>query len=184
MRIEDRIIFNEIRKGNKVVYETLFKEYYKSLVRFAEGYLFDQQISEDIVQELFIYIWEHASRTHIHTSIKSYFYTSVRNRCLNHLRNLKVKNKNKLLYINAIVTSEDDLEYFDSAILQSVKESLDELPPKMVEIFKLKFIEGLKQKEIAEELDISVNTVRTHLKRGRVKLRKMLLEKTYLNFFL
>lgn len=175
MRVEDKIIFNEIRKGNKVVYESLFKEYYKNLVRFAEGYLFDQQISEDIVQELFIHIWEHASRVHIHTSIKSYFYTSIRNRCLNHLRVLKVKNKNKLLYLNAIVRSEDNLEFFEPAILQSIKESLDELPPKMAEIFKLRFMEGLKRKEIAEQLDISVNTVGTHIKRGRVKLKKITL---------
>ena len=184
MRIEDKILFNEIKKGNKVVYETLFSEYYESLVRFAESYLFNQHASEDLVQELFIYIWENSSKLEIHTSLKSYFYQSIRNRCLNYLKSLKLKDKKNLLYIDATINSNDDIEFFDPEIMGKIRDSIDELPPQMAKVFRLKLLEGFKQDEIAEELKISVNTVKTHLKRAKVKLRESLLRKTNLVFLL
>jgi RNA polymerase sigma-70 factor (ECF subfamily) len=184
VRIEDKIIFNEIKKGNKVVYESLFSEYYESLVRFSEKYLFDQHASEDLVQELFIHIWEQALRIEINTSIKAYFYQAIRNRCLNYLKSLKVKDKRNLLYIEALIYGDDDTELFDPEIIDKIKAAIDELPPQMSRVFRLKLLEGLKQDEIAEELGISVNSVKTHLKRARVKLRESLLLKTTLVFFL
>lgn len=184
VRIEDKIIFNEIKKGNKVVYESLFGEYYDSLVRYAEKFIFDQAAAEDLVQELFIHVWEKAQTMNITTSIKSYFYQAIRNRCLNHLKSLKVKDKHNLLYIDAFLDSDDEAELFDPEIIQKIKESIDELPPQMARVFRLKLLEGLKQDEIAVELDISVNSVKTHLKRARVKLRESLLEKTNLLFLL
>lgn len=184
MRIEDKIIFNEIKKGNKVVYESLFSEYYESLVRFAEKYIFDQHASEDLVQELFIHVWEQASRMEIKTSIKAYFYQAIRNKCLNYLKSLKVKDKHNLLYIDALIHGDDDAELYDPEIIEKIKGAIDELPPQMSKVFKLKLLEGLKQDEIAAELNISVNSVKTHLKRARVKLRESLLQKTNLLFLL
>lgn len=184
MRIEDKIIFNEIKNGNKVVYESLFADYYESLVHFAEKYVFDQHTSEDIVQELFIHVWEEASRMEIKTSMKAYFFQAIRNRCLNHLKSLKVKDKRNLLYIEALLYGDDDAELYDPEIIEKIKFAIDELPPQMARVFRLKLLEGLKQDEIAVELDISVNSVKTHLKRARVKLREALLEKTKLLFIL
>lgn len=184
MRIEDKIILNEIRKGNKVVYESLFSEYYEGLVRFAQKYIFDQHASEDLVQELFIYVWEQAQRMEIKTSIKAYFYQAVRNKCLNYLKSLKVKDKHNFLYIDALIHGDDEAELYDPDIFQRIKDAIDELPPQMARVFRLKLLEGLKQDEIAAELDISVNSVKTHLKRARVKLRELLMQKTNLLFLL
>lgn len=185
LRIEDKILFNEIKKGNKEVYESLFSDYYENLVHYAEKYIFDQHASEDLVQELFIFIWEHASRLEITTSLKSYFYQAIRNKCLNYLRNLKVKDKHYLLYIEAVLQDDDtDVELFDPEIIFNIKDAIDELPPQMARIFRLQLLDGLKRDEIAEELDISINSVKTHLKRARVKLREILLRKTNLNFLL
>jgi RNA polymerase sigma-70 factor (family 1) len=184
MRIEDKIIFNEIKKGNKVVYESLFAEYYESLVRFAQKFIFDQHASEDLVQELFIHVWEQASRMEIKTSIKAYFYQAIRNRCLNYLKSLKVKDKRNLLYIDALIHGEDEAELYDPEIIDKIKTAIDELPPQMARAFRLKLLEGLKQDEIAVEMEISVNSVKTHLKRARVKLRESLLQKTNLMFIL
>ena len=184
MRIEDKLIFNEIKRGNRDVYESLFESYYESLVGFAENYTFDRQTSEDLVQELFIYVWEHASKVEIHTSLKSYFYQAVRNRCLNYLKSLKVEDRKNLLYINALLNTDDDVEFFEPEILDKIRDSIDELPDQMAKVFRLKLFEGLKQQDIAEELDVSVNTVKTHLKRARVKLRDSLYKKTNLLFFL
>ena len=78
----------------------------------------------------------------------------------------------------------DDIEFFEPEILDKIRESIDELPDQMAKVFRLKLFDGLKQKDIAEELDVSVNTVKTHLKRARVKLRESLYNKTNLLFFL
>jgi len=184
MRIEDKILFNEIRKGNKVVYESLFAEYYESLVRFAEKYTFDQYISEDLVQELFIHIWEQAPKMEIKTSIKAYFYQAIRNRCLNYLKSLKVKDKHHLIYVDVLINTEDDIEVYDPLLLNQIRDSIEELPPQMSKIFKLKLVEGLKYAEIATELDISLNSVKTQLRRARKKIRESLLQKTNLLFIL
>lgn len=61
----------------------LFQKFYTQLVRFAEGMLFDANVSQDIVQNLFIYIWDNAEDIAIHSSIKGYFFQSTHNRCLN-----------------------------------------------------------------------------------------------------
>lgn len=184
MRIEDRIIFNEIRQGNKAVYEALFSEYYQSLVRFAESYLFDQQESEDLVQDLFIYIWENAQKVQIHTSIKAYFYQSIRNRCINYLKGLKVKDKKHLLYLDALMNAEDNVEFFDPELLRVIKDTVDELPTQMSKVFRMKLIQGMKREEIAKEMEISVNTVKTHLKRAKEQVREKLHKKTSITFLL
>uniref|UniRef100_UPI00321641E6 RNA polymerase sigma-70 factor n=1 Tax=uncultured Draconibacterium sp. TaxID=1573823 RepID=UPI00321641E6 len=184
MRIEDKIILNEIRQGNKVVYESLFAEYYESLVRFAESYVFDQHTSEDLVQELFIYVWEQSSNLEIKNSIKAYFFQAIRNRCLNHLKKIKVADKNNLLYVDALINCDAESELFEPELMGKIKSAIDELPPQMAKVFRLKQMDGLKQDEIASELNISVNSVKTHLKRARIKLRTSLLKKTSLVFLL
>ncbi len=184
MRIEDKIIINEIKNGNKVVYESLFSDYYESLVSFAEKYTFDQQVSEDIVQELFIYVWEKASVIEIKVSLKAYFYQAIRNKCLNYLKSIKVQDKNNLLYIEAVIQGTDDADLYDPELVLQIKEAIDELPSQMAKVFKLKILNGLKQEEIAEELNISVNSVKTHLKRARTKLRETIFQRTNLHFLL
>ncbi len=184
MRIEDKIIFNEIKKGNKLVYEALFSDYYAHLVRFADQYVLDRETSEDIVQDLYLYIWENAVRINIHTSIKAYLYQSLKNRCLNYLKSLKVKDEKNVIYVDALLNSKDEAAFFDPEIIDQIKQSMDDLPPQMAKIIKLKHLDGMKQNEIAEQLNISVNSVKTQLKRARIKLRESLFKKTHLYFFL
>ena len=82
------LILEEIRKKNEIVFKNFFDKHYKELVVYANGFLFDKDASEDIVQEIFIYIWEHANKLNIETSLKGYLYTMVRNRCFNYLKSI------------------------------------------------------------------------------------------------
>lgn len=184
MRIEDKILFNEIRKGNKLVYESLFNEYYEHFVQFANNYLFDQQASEDIVQDLYVHVWENAKKLNIHSSIKSYFYQALKNRCLNYLKRLRLKDDKDILYVEALLSARDDTTFYDPEILNQVKAAINLLPQQMSKIMYMKYIDGLKQMEIAEELNISVNTVKTQLKRAKDKIRKSLFNATGLMFML
>lgn len=183
MKIEDKLLIKEIQKRNRRVFESLFHDHYPGLTRFAENFVFDRDVSEDIVQNLFIYLWEHAERLNIVSSIKSYLYFSVKNRCLNYLRSLRIQDQHHILYLEATL-NEEDFTGKDSDITKQIVFSLEQLPPKMAEIFKLKYLEEHTVKEIAAQLEVSENTVKTQLLRAKEKLRMLLLESTRLKFFL
>ncbi len=184
MAVEDKIIFNEIKNRNLKVYEALFKDYYPQLVRFAEGYIFDKQVCEDVVQTLFIYFWENAETIELDISVKTYFFQSVKNRCLNHLRDLHIHDRHNLLYMGALLNQKevDDLE--DPEIIAEIGKAISKLPKEMAEVFKLKYLEGKKLSEIAQMKQISENTVKTQLQRAKDKLRKILFERTSMRFIL
>jgi len=171
------LILEEISKKNEKVFKNFFDKHYGELVVYANGYLFDKGSSEDIVQEIFIYIWEHASKLNIETSLKGYLYAMVRNRCFNYLKSIKITDNLELLdfNINLITehvfnsTSEEDKAIVYHQILKIV----DTLPEKMQQIVRLKFLHNYKYSEIAKELGISVNTVKTQLKRAKSKIAEM-----------
>lgn len=168
------LILHEIGKQNRKVFKTFFNQHYKNLVVYANGYLFDKFASEDIVQEVYIYIWENADEINIKSSLKNYLYVMVRNKCLNYLKSIKITDSYDYLELNISLiteqvfdsTSEDDKQIVYHQILKIV----DNLPDKMQQIVKLKFLHHYKYAEIAEELGISVNTVKTQLKRAKVKI--------------
>ncbi|SFZ93095.1 RNA polymerase sigma-70 factor, ECF subfamily [Flaviramulus basaltis] len=171
------LIIEEISKKNQIVFKTFFDKHYKELVVYANGYLFDKDASEDIIQEIFIYIWEHANKLNIKTSLKGYLYAMVRNRCLNYLKSIKITDNFELLdfNINLITehvfnsTSEEDKTIVYHQILKIV----DTLPEKMQQVVKLKFLHNYKYSEIASELGISINTVKTQLKRAKSRITEL-----------
>jgi len=183
MLVEDKILYNEIKNRNIQVYEALFTNYYPLLVRFAEGYVFDKHECEDIVQNLFLHFWENAEKITLDSSIKAYFYQSVKNRCLNHLRDLHIHDKHNLLYFEAVLNQNSYEEIQDPEIILQINAAFSQLPKRMAEIMKLRFLEDKKIAEIAQISHISENTVKTQLQRAKDKLRTILVESTSLKFF-
>ncbi|WP_203257154.1 RNA polymerase sigma factor [Hyunsoonleella ulvae] len=175
---QKRILF-EIQNKNHSAFKEIFNEYYFDLVVFANQYLFDKGLSEDVVQNVYIYLWEKADTIEIKSSLKAYLYAMVRNRCLNKLKALKITytdDKFILDYANKNAQTPYVLEDNSKQILhQKIMESIEDLPNKMKLIVKLRFINNYKYKEIANELNISVNTVKTQLKRAKVKLTQFIL---------
>lgn len=168
------LIFEEISKKNEKVFKNFFDKHYKELVVYANGYLFDKDSSEDIVQEVFIYIWEHAEKLKIETSIKGYMYAMVRNKCFNFLKSIKITDSFELLEFNINLITEDIFnttsEEDKKIVYHQVLKIVDTLPKKMQQIVKLKFFHNYKYSEIANELGISINTVKTQLKRAKIKI--------------
>ncbi|MCE4566408.1 RNA polymerase sigma-70 factor [Maribellus sp. CM-23] len=169
---------NKIKKNNQDVFEALFEQYYPHLVKFAEGYLHDLQSCEDIVQSFFISLWTNSDKLSITSSPKSYFFTSVKNLCLNKLRDLKVQDKHQVLYIESLINSDAENEVVDPEIFRMIRNAVDELPPQMAEIFQKRYYEGKQLKEIAAELNIVEGTVKTQLFRARSTLRDKLQKST------
>lgn len=184
MRVNDSILLNEIKNHNKEVFEALFNEYYPVLVKYAEGFVFNRQVCEDIVQNLFVYFWDNVEQLTNESSLKAYLFRSVKNRCLNYLRDLQVLDKRKLLFLEAMLNCKKSEDWLDPELTNKIKNAIDTLPNQMAVVFRLKYIQGFKLKEISESLNVSENTVKTQLSRAKSKLRKKLLETTSLNFLL
>ncbi|WNH09480.1 RNA polymerase sigma-70 factor [Thalassobellus suaedae] len=171
------LIFEEIKKGNRQVYRNFFNKNYEGLVIYANGYLFDKEASEDVVQEVFIHLWEKSHKIEIESSLHGYVHTMVRNRCLNFLKSLKITDNFKSLDFNINLIAD---HVFDSTsdenkkiVYHQILKIVDTLPDKMQQIVKLKFLHNYKYNEIATELDVSVNTVKTQLKRAKSKIKEL-----------
>ncbi|MFV0592908.1 MAG: sigma-70 family RNA polymerase sigma factor [Draconibacterium sp.] len=152
----------------------MFEAYFPELVRFAEKLLFDVMGSEDVVKDLFLYLWENASNLDVKISLKSYLYQSVKNRCLNRLKKVDIKAAYDVAEIEGILydinIEDEDVVSLEDEISKAIKK----LPAKMAMIVEMKYLNGRKRSEIAEELNISELTVKNQLAKGRQYLRKEL----------
>jgi len=175
--LKEEIIISELKKGNRKVFESLFRKYYPWLKTVAINYVFDSDAADDIIQNFFIHLWENADNLNIKSSVKAYFTKAVRNRCLNYLRDKKVTDSNGIMYLEAYyqnLNQEEDNEQTEE-ITGEIFKILDTLPDKMANVFLQKYYNGMKVDEIARENKISKNTVKTQLKRAKEKIRKSLL---------
>ncbi|WP_430815946.1 RNA polymerase sigma factor [Carboxylicivirga sp. RSCT41] len=158
----------------------LFNTLYNPLVNYANGYLENISESEDLVQDIFVKIWNKSIEIKDNRKVKSFLYTTVRNRCLNHIRNIKRQNMKFEEYVynsESEVSIEEDIirEEFYSEIYKVI----NELPSQCQKIFKL-YLSGLKNPEIAEELGLSIETIKTQKKRARKQLKERLGRLKYL----
>ena len=183
MQLSDKIIVEELRKGNEQVYRSLFDNYYPTLMQFAFRFVYDKDACKDLVQDVFITLWEKRETQNINT-LKWYLHTAVKNKCLLYLRNIGIKDKHQVYIIDSYLSEHAKEDILDPQLVREVNEALDQLPKEMKRIFRLKYVHGLTMNEIAEDLDISVSTVKTQLGRARLKLRNLLFDRTLLVFLL
>jgi RNA polymerase sigma-70 factor, ECF subfamily len=159
-------------------FELLFKSEFKGLCHFAVQYVKDLDSAKEIVQEVFLGIWQKKETIDLSKSVKSYLTTSVRNRCLNHLRNQK-KFNSEIIEIED-TTAGNHYQQADKLVEEEVRRKIEsaikELPEKCREIFILSRYERLKYQQIADHLDISVKTVETQMSKALQQMRIRLAE--------
>ena len=169
---DELILFEKMQRGDTSALEYFFREYTDVLYYRALGFVKDNLAAEDIVQEVFIRFWQLRKNLKITDSVPGYLCKAVDHRCHNYLEHLKVKHRyeesQKWEEVMEEV-SEDEEEL--NIMRERLKMFVDSLPEKCREIFILACIEGLKYKQVAEKLDVSVNTVKTQLKSAYSKLR-------------
>jgi RNA polymerase sigma-70 factor (ECF subfamily) len=156
--------------------EVLFREYFRPLTVFAKQYVKVQEVAEDIVQDLFLYLYEKEEfKQHDNTNGR-FLYRLVRYRCLNHLEFKNVRNrKNPELYAHPVSNPHDPLEQVERIELEhKYLQSLEALSPKCREVFEMSRMEGKLNQEIADELNLSKRTVETHISQALKILRKKL----------
>ena len=145
------------------------------MVLFAESYVYDEEEAKYLVQDLFFYIWDHADSLLIKTSLKAYLFTSLRNRCLNALRDRKIVDScNDKLLEAQLFAGIKDIE-INETVEMRLQNALNTLPDKCREIILLKIVEGKKNKEIANQLGLAETTVKTQVQRAYRILREQLI---------
>lgn len=184
MEHSDKLILNELKKRNKKVFEAVFNEFHQPLLKFAEHIVFNRDACEDIVQSVFISLWENAGSVEIQKSLKSWLYQAVRYKGLTYLRNLNIRDKHKLIYLEYEISEMKESEMYDtSELTKKINTAIESLPTEMQKIFRLKYLDGLKVKEIAEQFGISENTVKTQLKRAKHSLRDTIAKVSFIYFY-
>ena len=174
MEAEELLIFNRMRQGDPSALEYFFQKYMELLYYRALGYIKDPLVAEDIVQEVFINFWDNRKKLEISLSVIAYLTRSVVNGCKNYLEHLSVRQRYEQDYQHENQNLTERKEYDEEELEQlriRLRIFVDSLPEKCREIFILACIDGLKYREVAERLDVSVNTVKTQVKSAYAKLR-------------
>ena len=157
-------------------FEQLFRAQYAPLCGYARKYIDDPDQSEEVVQDVFVNLWQKRESIEITSTIESYLFRSVRNTCLNILKHFKVRDKHK----NGITATYDtpgshaDDRVLEIELMNQIEDLISGLPPERQKVFKLSRFEDMKYKEIAEELGISVKTVEAQMGKALKYLRENL----------
>lgn len=173
---DDSHLISEIQSGKAECFEYLFRNYYYGLCRFVAGIIKSSSVAEDIVQDVFLNIWQNKKEWLPQGNIKTYLYKASKNRAINYLKHLTVINNWAESSTENITLSGNNIEneYVQKETLLSINKAIEKLPEKCKVIFMLQRQEGLTYKEISEVLNISLSTVETQMGRALKKIRKLL----------
>ncbi len=175
---QDLLLFGQVKNDDLSSYEIIFKKYFKELYRFAFGYVRDATIAEEMAQEVFLYVWEKRKQIEIQTTLKTYLYSAIKNKCLNYIK-LELPKQQSMADVSEVMLSVSSTK-IDEGENEKLKEyirlAVDDLPKKCRKIFILSRNAGLTYEEIAEELDLSKKTVENQMGIALKKLRESLEE--------
>jgi RNA polymerase sigma-70 factor, ECF subfamily len=189
--IEESLLIMNLRQGNEHAFKTIYERYYVILYNYAVQILENETPASEIVDDAIFYIWEHRKEVIIH-HLLPYLLRSVRNGCINYLQSQHYRMENqKSVYISnsnmMLIETLFNEKYqpIDELIKKEFEEKLEyyieQLPEECRAVFKKSRFEQKKYEEIAEELHISKNTVKYHIKNALAFLHEHL--KDYIDFF-
>lgn len=173
--MDDKQLLKELKSGNNKAFEFLFKSYYPRLRGYAIRFIEDEETVRDIIQECFLRFWERREQLAA-ISLSSLLFAMVRNGCLNYLKHKSIVEKYQIEYL-ATVDGEERLYYADfmldaehrllyKELQEQINIVLNQLPDRSREIFVLSRFSGLKNREIADKLQISTTAVEKHISRA------------------
>src|SRR5690554_1735129 len=171
----DANVFSLMKKGDKKAFDCIYKKYWPILFDEAFKRLKSREESEEIVQELFIYLWVNREKIYLTYSFSTYISTALKYRVFNHIRRSITEDK----YVRFIKDDIYHAEIVEESVLyndlqSAYEKEISNLPQRCREVYTLRREENLSFKEIAERLDISVNTVDKQLVKALKRLRAKL----------
>jgi len=180
---DEQLLLQKVKEGDSKAFEVVFKHYYPHLVLFAQKYLGDRDLSESLVQDVFVKMWEKRVNLDIR-SLQGFLVVTVRNQCHNELKHQKVVREH--------VKIEEHKEMFEMPVFQEtiylnrINQVIAQLPDQRRRIFRMSRMDGLKYREIADKLNISPKTVEAQMGHALKFLRENLkpLKEQLLSIFL
>ncbi len=173
MNTEDQILIEELISGKEAAFDELFRKYYRRLVYFSLNVVKNKDSAEEVVQDLFVNFWEKKDKLLLKVSLKAYLYRAVYNNSIQYY-----KKQQRFVHNDVALLGELPDDYHDileqSEAEERIYQTIEQLPEKCKEIFKLKRFDELKNREIAEKLKISIKTVETQMTRALKYLTKNL----------
>lgn len=176
-------LVRRIKQGDQDVFRILYSEFYIGLCIHARRFLGNKESAEEMVQEVFLRLWERHEYIDIHETIGAYLFQSVRNACLNHLKHLQVVQKFEQEITENLKDAEDYYTltqengqsiYLAHELENHIYKAIDELPEQCRNIFKMSRFDGLKNQEIANKKGVTINTVQKQISIALEKLRETL----------
>ena len=176
--LKDALLIGGLVRREKVVFDYIFNYYYSGLCAFSMQYLSDKEAVEDLVQDFFVSLWIESPNLQINVSLKSYLFTSVKNRCFDALKHRKVTEKYRTFMLFGAENAESSADYLfvETELRQYLQKSIAKLPPRCREIFEYSRYNGMSNKDIAEKLSISKRTVELQISNALKVLRLELAE--------
>lgn len=161
---EEDLVIRLIRDDEKAFAE-LYAMYKNKLMYYALTYLKSNKFAEDIFQDAFAVIWQTRKFINPNESFSAYLFSIVRNRIINLIRNINIEEKVKEQILSQAIdyTKNTEEKIAENDLQDLISQAMSKLTNRQHEIFEMSRTEGLSHKEIAEKLNISVNTVQSHI---------------------
>jgi len=180
MEYSNDILIERLRYGDERVFEYIFHKYYNLLCYEAKGYIKESYLIEEIVCDVFVHFWLIREKVQIKGHIRDYLVKSVHNNCIDYIRHLStLQNHNNQIQENytgkftLYDLGENPLDYMLTDELSSfINSEIEKLPDQCKKAFKLSRIENLSYEDIAQEMKISLNSVKLYIKNALYKLRE------------
>jgi RNA polymerase sigma-70 factor, ECF subfamily len=172
----DGELMKVIKAGNMIAFDELYRKYSKRLYKFSYSILKTTEEAENITQDVFLNLWLNREKVEKSSSVKYYIFTIAYNSAISVIRK-KIKDSNFIEYLKThqdLVQEPVDLQIEYNELDEKLNEIINALPDRQKKVYLLNRVEGLKYAEIAERLNISINTVENHLSRALNTIRKKL----------
>ena len=166
----------EVKAGNMLAFDTLYRKYSRRLYKFSYSILKSTQEAENIIQDVFLNLWLNREKIEKSSSVKYYVFAIAYNSAISIIR----KKAKEIQFIEYVKTLQDmkeepvDLQFEYKELDERVSAIINSLPVRQKEVYQLHRIEGLKYSEIAERMNISINTIENHMSRALKTIRKKL----------
>ncbi|MFL5747898.1 MAG: RNA polymerase sigma factor [Niastella sp.] len=158
----DEQIMQKILKKDPEAFNEVYNKLYRKLFLFANSLIANTEEARDIVTESFIKLWSQENHFSNMTHLQVYFYTVIKNACIDYLRRdkLKAKIENRLVKEEHITENVIEKKYQEAELVQILYDRINQLPDRMQQVFKLTYLDGFSRTEVAQMLNLSENTIR------------------------
>lgn len=158
----DEQIMQRIMDKDPAAFNEVYDKLYRRLFFFAKSLIGDTEEARDIVSDSFIKMWAQQKMFSNMAHLQVYFYTVIKNACIDYLRRDKLRTKieNQLVQAGNLTENVIERKYQEAELIQILYERINQLPDRMQQVFKLTYLEGYSRTEIAQMLNLSENTVR------------------------